>query len=53
MKTVIAAMTLSLALCSCATITRGTTQALTITSDPTGVDIRLSSGLAWMPPMGR
>lgn len=50
MKTVIAVMTLSLALCNCATITRGTTQALTITSDPTGVDIRLSSGLSCQTP---
>lgn len=50
MKTVIAAMILSLALCSCATITRGTTQALTITSDPTGVDVRLSTGLSCQTP---
>lgn len=50
MKTAIALLTLGLSLSNCATITRGTTQAFTITSEPTGVDIRLSNGLACQTP---
>src|SRR5690554_3565979 len=35
---------------SCATITRGTTQAFTITSDPSGAEARLSNGLSCETP---
>ncbi len=50
MKLPVALLVLGVSLCSCATITRGTTQAFTITSEPTGVDIRLSNGLACQTP---
>ncbi len=50
MKTVLATISISLALSNCATITRGTTEAFTITSDPTGADIRISNGLACETP---
>ncbi len=47
MKLPVALLVLGVSLCSCATITRGTTQAFTITSEPTGADVRLSNGLAF------
>ncbi len=47
MKLPIALFVLGVTLCSCATITRGTTQAFTITSEPTGADIRLWNGPAY------
>jgi len=50
MKTAFALITLGLALSNCATITRGTTEAFTITSEPTGADISLSNGLACLTP---
>ncbi len=50
MKLPIALFVLGVTLCSCATITRGTTQAFTITSEPTGADVRLSNGLACQTP---
>lgn len=50
MKTVLATISISLVLSNCATITRGTTEAFTITSDPTGADIRISNGLACETP---
>jgi hypothetical protein len=50
MRTAIALLTLGLTLSNCATITRGTTEAFTITSDPKGADIRLSNGLACQTP---
>lgn len=50
MKAAIATITIGLALSNCATITRGTTEAFTITSDPTGADISISNGLACQTP---
>ncbi len=47
MKLPIALFVLGVTLCSCATITRGTTQAFTITSELTGADIRLWNGPAY------
>ncbi|MDP2140138.1 MAG: PEGA domain-containing protein [Gammaproteobacteria bacterium] len=50
MKRVLAMIAIGLILSNCATITRGTTDAFTITSDPTGADIRLSNGLVCRTP---
>lgn len=50
MKLPLTLLVLGVSLCSCATITRGTTQAFTITSEPTGADVRLSNGLACQTP---
>jgi len=50
MKTAIVLLTLGLTLSNCATITRGTSEAFTITSHPTGADIRLSNGLVCQTP---
>lgn len=50
MKAVLALwVTVSLA-SGCATVTRGTSQAFTITSEPTGANVRLSNGLVCITP---
>jgi hypothetical protein len=35
---------------ACATITRGTSEAWTVTSDPSGADVKLSTGLKCITP---
>ncbi len=49
MKTCLPLIVCSL-LCSCATITRGVHEKLTVLSDPTGADVRLSSGERGITP---
>lgn len=41
---------MSITLINCATVTRGRTQAFTVTSNPSNADVRLSSGLACKTP---
>jgi hypothetical protein len=40
----------ALALCGCATITRGTTNTVAFDSKPSGAEVRLTSGLACVTP---
>lgn len=50
MSRILSIIVISLAVSSCATITRGTTQPFTVTSSPSAAEVRISNGLTCITP---